>query len=78
MLANAQANLVHDFESPSQYKAVHVAVTKTHAKLGGDLKVQIKGPGKLRLSFLPNLYWLLRKEFAETKNFIQFFLGVQP
>ena len=25
------------------------------AKLGGDLNVLIKGPGKLRLSFFPNL-----------------------
>ena len=73
MSANAQANLVHDFESPSQYKAVHVAVSKIHAKLSGDLNVQIKGPGKLRLYFLPNLYWLLEKEFAETTNSIQFF-----
>ena len=73
MSANAQANLVHDFESPSHYKAVHVAVSKIHAKLSGDLDVQIKGPGKLRLYFLPNLYWFLEKEFAETTNSIQFF-----
>ena len=73
MLANAQGNLVHDFESPSWYKAEHVAVSKIHAKLSGDLNVQIKGPGKLRLYFLPNLYWLLEKEFAETTNTIQFF-----
>ena len=73
MSANAQANLVHDFESPSHYKAVHVAVSKIHAKLSGDLNVQIKGPGKLRLYFLPNLYWLLEKELAETTNSIQFF-----
>ena len=39
MSANAQANLVHDFESPSQYKAVHVAVTKMYAELSGDLNV---------------------------------------
>ena len=49
------------------------AVTKIHAKLSGDLNVQIKGPGKLRLYFLPNLYWLLEKEIAETTNSIQFF-----
>ena len=55
MSANAQANLVHDFESPLQCKAEHVAVSKIHAKLSGDLHVQIKGPGKLRLYFLPNL-----------------------
>ena len=73
MSANAQANLVHDFESPLQCKAEHVAVSKIHAKLSGDVKVQIKGPGKLRLSFLPNLYWLLEKELAETTNSIQFF-----
>ena len=52
---NAQANLVHDFESPLLCKAEHVAVSKIHAKLSGDLNVQIKGPGKLRLYFLPNL-----------------------
>ena len=47
------------------------------AKLGGDLNVQIKGPGKLRLSFFPNLI-LPRPEFAETTNFlINFFLCVQ-
>ena len=50
-----------------------MAVSKIHAKLSGDLNVQIKGPGKLRLYFLPNLYWLLEKEFAETTNSIQFF-----
>ena len=50
-----------------------MAVSKIHAKLSGDVKVQIKGPGKLRLSFLPNLYWLLEKELAETTNSIQFF-----
>ena len=44
MSANAQANLVHDFKSPSHYKALHVAVSKIHAKLSGDLNVQIKGP----------------------------------
>ena len=73
MSANAQANLVHDFESPLQCKAEHAAVSKIHAKLSGDLNVQIKGPGKLRLYFLPNLYCLLEKEFAETTNSIQFF-----
>ena len=46
------------------------------AKLGGDLNVQIKGPGKLRLSFFPNLI-LPRPEFAETTNLINFFLCVQ-
>ena len=46
------------------------------AKLGGDLNVQIKGPGKLRLSFIPNLI-LPRPEFAETTNLINFFLCVQ-
>ena len=46
------------------------------AKLGGDLNVQIKGPGKLRLSFFPNLV-LPRPEFAETTNLINFFLYVQ-
>ena len=50
-----------------------MAVSKIHAKLSGDLNVQIKGPGILRLYFLPNLYWLLEKEFAETTNSIQFF-----
>ena len=39
MAANAQAYLVHEFESPSQYKAVHVAVTKIHAELSGDFNV---------------------------------------
>ena len=37
MSANAQTNLVHDFESPSHYKAEHVAVSKIHVKLSGDL-----------------------------------------
>ena len=46
------------------------------AKLGGDLNVQIKGPGKLRLSFFPNLV-LPSPEFAETTNLINFFLCVQ-
>ena len=45
-----------------------MAVSKIHAKLSGDLNVQIKAPGKLRLYFLPNLYCLLEKEFAETKK----------
>ena len=46
------------------------------AKLGGDLNVQIKGPGKLRLSFFPNVV-LPSPEFAETTNLINFFLCVQ-
>ena len=54
-----------------------MAVTKIHAELSEDLNVQIKGPGKLRLSFVPKLYWLLRKEVAETTNLIHFLLGVQ-
>ena len=54
-----------------------MAVIKIHVKLSGDLNVQIKGPGKLCLSFLPKLYWLLRKESAETKNLIHFLLGSQ-
>ena len=54
-----------------------MAVIKIHVKLSGDLNVQIKGPGILCLSFLPKLYWLLRKEFAETANLIHFLLGVQ-
>ena len=41
------------------------AVTKIHAKLSGDLNVQIKGPGKLRLYFLPNLYWLLKRNLQK-------------
>ena len=63
------------FESPSYYKTADVAVTKIHAKLRGDINVQIKRPGKLRLSFLPKLFWFLRKEFAETTNLIHFLLG---
>ena len=54
-----------------------MAVSKIRVKLSGDLNVQVKGPGKLRLSFLPKLFWLLRKEFAETTNLINFLLGVQ-
>ena len=54
-----------------------MAVTEIRVKLIGDLNVQIKGPGKLRLSFLPKLFCLLRKEFAETTNLIIFLLGVQ-
>ena len=54
-----------------------MAVTEIRVKLIGDLNVQIKGPGKLRLSFLPKLFWLLRKESAETKNLIHFLLGPQ-
>ena len=63
-----------------RYKVAHVAVIQIHAKFSGgrgDLNVQIKGLGKLRLSFPPNIYWLQRKEFAETTNLIHFFLGVQ-
>ena len=52
-----------------------MAVTEIRVKLIGDLNVQIKGPGKLRLSFLPKLFWLLRNEFAETTNLIHFLLG---
>ena len=54
-----------------------MAVSKIRVKLSGDLNVQIKGPCKLRLSFLPKLYWLLRKEVAETTNLIHFLLGAQ-
>ena len=57
-----------------------MAVIEIQAKFigdRGDLNVQIKGLSKLRLSFPPNIYWLLRKRFAETTNFIHFFLGVQ-
>ena len=54
-----------------------MAVTRIHSKRIGDLNVQIEGPDKLCLSFLPNLYWLLRNEFAEMKYLIYFFLGVQ-
>ena len=50
-----------------------MAVTEIRVKLIGDLNVQIKGPGKLRLSFLPKLFWLLRNEFAETTNLIHFY-----
>ena len=36
------------------------------------------GPANLiRLCFPPNIYWLLRKEFAEMTNLIHFFLGEQ-
>ena len=54
-----------------------MAITQIHAELSGDLNVQIKGPCKLRLSFVLKLYWLLRKEFAETTNLIHFLLGPQ-
>ena len=54
-----------------------MAVTKIHAKLSGDLSVQKEGPSNLRISFPPNIYWLLRKEFAEMTNLIHFFLGEQ-
>ena len=54
-----------------------MAVSKIRVKLSGDLNVQIKGPCKLRLSFLPKLFWLLRNEFAETTNLIHFLLGAQ-
>ena len=54
-----------------------MAVSKIRVKLSGDLNVQIKGPGKLCLSFLPKLFWLLRNEFAETTNLIHFLLGAQ-
>ena len=74
MSANAQANLVHDFdESPSQYKAVHVAVTKMYAELSGDLNVKIKGPGKLRLSFLPKLILVTKKGICRNDNFHSIF-----
>ena len=57
-----------------------MAVIEIHAKFSGDrgdLNVQIKGLSKLHPSFPPNIYWLLRKESAETTNLIHFFLGVQ-
>ena len=61
-----------------RYKVAHVAVTKIHARLSGDLNVQKEGPSNFRLSFPPNIYsWLLRKEFAEMTNLIHFFLGEQ-
>ena len=62
-----------------RYEVAHVAVTKIHATLGGDLNVNIQkeGPSNLSLSFPPNIYWLLRKEFAEKTNLINFFLGEQ-
>ena len=63
-----------------RYKVAHVAVIEIHAKFSadrGDLNVQIKGLSKLRPSFPPNIYWLLRKESAENTNLIHFFLGVQ-
>ena len=64
-----------------RYKVAHVAVIEIHAKFSGDrgdLNVQIKGLSKLRLSFPPNIYWLLRNEFAEMTNLIHFFfLGDQ-
>ena len=60
-----------------RYKVAHVAVTKIHATLSGDLNVQKEGPSNLRLSFPPNIYWLLRNEFAEMTNLIHVFLGEQ-
>ena len=54
-----------------------MAVTKIHATLSGDLNVQKERPSNLRLSFPPNIYWLLRKEFAEMTNLIHVFLGEQ-
>ena len=54
-----------------------MAVTKIHATLSGDLNVQKEGPSNLRLSFPPNIYWLLRKEFAEMTNLIHVFLDEQ-
>ena len=57
-----------------------MAVIEIHAKFSGDrgdLNVQIKGLSKLRLSFPPNIYWLLRNEFAEMTNLIHVFLGEQ-
>ena len=62
-----------------RYKVAHVAVIEIHAKFSGDrgdLNVQIMGLSKLSLSFPPNTYWLLRKEFAEPTNLIHFFLCV--
>ena len=53
-----------------------MAVTKIHATLSGDLNVQKEGPSNLRLSFPPNIYWLLRNEFAEMTNLIHFFFSV--
>ena len=73
MLANAQAKLVHDFESPSlrgRARACYFRVVRLNV---GDLNVQKEGPGNLRLSFPPNIFWLLRKEFAEMTNLIHFF-----
>ena len=58
-----------------RYEVAHVTVSKIHATLSGDLNVQKEGPSNLRLSFPPNIYWLLRKEFAEMTNLIHFFLG---
>ena len=60
-----------------RYKVAHVAVTKIHATLSGDLNVQKEGPSNLRLSFPPNIYWLLRNEFAEMTNLTHVFLGEQ-
>ena len=74
MSANAQANLVHDFKSPSHYKAVHVAVSKIHAKLSGDLNVQIKGPGKLRLFFSSKFILFTRKGICRNDKFHSIFL----
>ena len=54
-----------------------MAVSKIRVKLSGDLNVQIKGPDKLCLSFLPKLFWLLRNDFAETTNLIHFVFGAQ-
>ena len=61
-----------------RYEVAHVAVTKIHATLGGDnVNIQKEGPSNLRLSFPPNIYWLLRNEFAEMTNLIHVFLGDQ-
>ena len=60
-----------------RYEVAHVPVTKIYATLSGDLNVQKERPSNLRLSFPPNIYWLLRKEFAEKTNLINFFLGEQ-
>ena len=61
-----------------RYEVAHVAVTKIHATLGGDnVNIHKEGPSNLRLSFPPNIYWLLRNEFAEMTNLIHVFLGEQ-
>ena len=58
-----------------RYKVAHVAVTKKHAKLSGDLNVQNKGPSELRLSFPPNIYLLLRKKKKKTTNLTDSFFS---